>query len=352
MTASKTLAAPLPLSAAARGLLADLLSDQTTAQGAGAAELAQGGWTTSGTLRADAAVLLGCDVGGTKVHSVLSDLQGRCLAERVEPTDPAGGAALVAQILRHRDQLVAQVGAVPLMAAGIGLPGAVHPKTGHISRMPNIAGLRETDLAAHLTAALRLPVAVENDVNLAALGEHWLGHRAASMAFLALGTGIGLGQLVNGHILRGASGAAGEVALLPIGASPFAAETFETGALESTVGAAPLVAAYEAQGGRPGQTLRDLFAAGDPRFSDVVDGLVERLALAVLSVAAITDPEIVVFGGSVGQQPDLVSRVAARLAQQPFAMPECRVSRLGNRAGVLGAVWLARQRLAAELRRR
>ncbi|MFN4128770.1 MAG: ROK family protein [Paracoccaceae bacterium] len=339
------------LSAAARSLLIDLLTGHAAKVGAGAAELAQRGWTASGVLRADAAALLGCDVGGTKVHSVLADLQGRCLAELHEPTDPAGGAALVAQILRHRDHLRAKAGNVPLMAACIGIPGAVHPKSGHVSRMPNIAGLRDTDLASLLTGALDLPTAVENDVNLAALGEYWLGHRADSLAFLALGTGIGLGQLVNGQILRGASGAAGEVAVLPIGASAFDPRTFQAGALESTVGAASLVAAYEAQGGWPGQTLRDLFATGDPHFSGVLDGLVERLAQAVLSVAAITDPEIVVFGGSVGQRPDLVARVAECLAQLPFPMPECRTSRLGNRAGVLGAVWLARQRLAIHLRK-
>nr|WP_240335563.1 ROK family protein [Pseudotabrizicola algicola] len=291
---------------------------------------------------------MGCDIGGTKVHSVLSDLEGRCLAEVHEPTDPAGGAALVAQVQRHRDRLVAQ--AETPMAAAIGIPGAVHPRTGHVSRMPNIAGLRGADLSGVFSAALQMPVAVENDVNLAALGEYWLGHRASSMAFLSLGTGIGLGQLVNGQILQGASGAAGEVAILPIGASPFAKESFATGALESRVGAAPLVAAYEARGGTRGQTLRLLFAADDPRFDTVVEGLADKLAQAVISVAAITDPEIVVFGGSVGQRPDLLARVVRRLAQQPFAMPQCLTSRLGNRAGVLGAVWRARQRLAAELR--
>lgn len=353
MTTSDILNAAVPLSVAARGLLADLLTDPTAAcAGAGATELDQGGWIASGRLRAEAALLLGCDVGGTKVHSVLCDLDGRCLAERIEPTAPAGGAALVAQMRRHRDQLMAEAGGAPLVAAGIGIPGAVHPTTGHVSRMPNIAGLRQTDLAAHLTTALGLPCAVENDVNLAALGEYWLGHRAESMAFVALGTGIGLGQLVNGQILRGASGAAGEVAVLPIGADPFAPASFETGALESTIGAAPLVAAYEATWGRPGLSLRELFNAEDPHFAPVLAALVERLAHTVLSVAAITDPQLVVFGGSVGRRPDLVARVVARLAQQPFAMPECRVSRLGNRAGVMGAVWLGRQKLAADLRRR
>jgi len=340
------------LSAAARSQLFDMLTgdEAITVAGAGAAELAQAGWTLSGRLRAGAATLLGCDVGGTKVYSVLTDLEGRCLAEVYEATDPKGGAALMAQLRQHRDQLLAKAGAGPLMAAGIGIPGVVNPKTGHVSRMPNITGLNETNLAARLSGVLGVPVAVENDVNLAVQGEYWLGHRAGCMAFLALGTGIGLGQIVNGQLLRGANGAAGEAAVLPIGANPFDAATFATGALESTVGSASLVAAYEALGGTPGQTVRDLFASDDPRFCGLLEGVAERLALAVLSVAAITDPDIVVFGGSVGQRPEIVARVSERLRQLPVSMPDCRVTRLGNKAGVLGAVWLARQKLAASLR--
>ena len=336
------------LSAPARDTLCDVLTGKRAVlvDGDVASDLTLAGGESSGVLRAEVALLMGCDVGGTKVHSVLADLEGNCLAEVRESTAPEGGAALVAQVVRHRDQLLAQVGGhgAPLMAAGLGIPGAVDPKSGRISRMPNIAGLHDADLAGLLSKALGLPVAVENDVTLAAQGEYWLGHRAESMAFLALGTGIGLGQMVHGQMLRGASGTAGEVAALPIGANPFDPATFATGALESTVSAASLVAAYEARGGARGQTLHDLFAADDPRFQDILDRLAERLALTVMSIAAITDPEIVVFGGSVGQRSDIVSRVSAQLQRVPHPMPECRISRLGNRAGVLGAVWLARQR--------
>lgn len=339
------------LSPAARAVLHRLLCSPD-APAEASDELRLHGWLCdAGRLRPEAAVLLGCDVGGTKTQSVLADLSGRVLAEVKEPTAAAGGLSVIDQIAAQRNRLLHIAGIDParLRAAAIGMPAAVHPRTGRLSRIPNIAGVEDLDLAAVLSRELALPVVVENDVNLAAQGEHWLGHRAESMVFIALGTGIGMGIILNDQLVRGAHGAAGEISALPIGADAFDPRTFATGALESVISGKALLASHIARGGQPGRSLRDLFKTPDAAFAGVQEDLARLLALAVLSVAAVIDPAQVVLGGSIGSRPELLPRLQHHLDRCMNPAPPCRISALGNRAGVLGAVWSARLLLARQI---
>ena len=172
---TQTELSPIPaqdLPAAGRLALAALL--RGTAQTARA--LAGTGWVTAeGRLDPEACCLFGADVGGTKVQSVLTDLDGRVLAETRDATPAAGGDAVLAVISGHLESLAA---GRPVGAAGIGLPGALDPVTGVLDRAPNLHGLDGRPMPALFAERLALPVAVENDVNLAALGESWLGHGA------------------------------------------------------------------------------------------------------------------------------------------------------------------------------
>ncbi|PHP28229.1 ROK family protein [Limimaricola cinnabarinus] len=312
-------------------------------------------WTgPEGGLRDDAALLMGSDIGGTKAQSVLCDLSGRVLAEVKAPTAPEGGLAVVEQLRAQKTALLerAQVAPDRLRAAGIGLPAAVDPRSGRLHRAPNVSDLEGRDLRDVIGRALGLPVAVENDVNMAVLGESWLGHGRGreNVVFIALGTGIGMGAMVHGRLLRGAHGAAGEIAALPIGADPFDPATHASGALESVISSAALRAAYAAGGGTAPGNLRELFERpGDPAFAAVLDGLAAKLAQAVLSVCAVIDPSRVIFGGSIGSRPELQERLAAALARCMPEPPDCHVSALGNRAGVLGAARAARLALAESL---
>lgn len=321
-------------------------------------ELTGAGWTgAEGALRPDAGLLFGCDVGGTKVQSVLCDLSGRVLAEARDATPRAEGEAVVEVIARHLSTLSGDhPGAV--LAAGIGLPGTIHPVTGRLSRAPNLPDLPGGDIRAALTARLGLPVAVENDVTLAALGECWRGHGAGDravqqggLAFIALGTGIGMGLAWGDRLLRGAHGAAGEIAWLPIGGDPADPQVRACGALESTVAGQALVESYRARGGtRPG-SLRELSrdGAGDAALDAVLQELALRTARAVLSVEALLDPALIVFGGGIGSDAALLPRIEAELARISPAPSRCRISLLGNRAGALGAVRAAMLTLATRL---
>lgn len=343
------------LSGPARAALVGALRSGAAIPDLQAQELAAAGWRlTEGALAADAGLLFGVDVGGTKTQSVLTDLAGRVLAETKEPTVSAGGDAVLGQIRAQRDRLLAELGQpLPLLAAGIGLPGAVHPATGVIHRMPNVAGLAGRDLRALLAEDLGLPVAIENDANLAALGEGWLGHGRGheTFVFVAMGTGIGMGSVVNGALLRGAQGAAGEIAALPIGADPFDPATFAEGALETAISSRALLADYLRRGGTGGGSLRELFLAEapDPAFEATLERLAILLAQALLATVSVLDPSLVILGGSIGSRPEVLERTRHHLSRCLPEPPECRISSLGNRAGVIGAARAAQGALIDRL---
>ncbi|WP_322895370.1 MULTISPECIES: ROK family protein [unclassified Yoonia] len=338
---------------------AHLLGDGLVTQLRGAAarpdmDLSAAGWLDqTGRFVAEAGYLFGSDIGGTKVQSVLTDLNGDVLAECRSETPASGGDAVLDLIAAHLAQMTAGTPGV-VRAAGFGLPGAVHPVTGMLDRAPNLSGFAGHNMRAVLSERLNMPVVVENDVNFAALGETWLGHGSSAdvltggLAFVALGTGIGMGLAWGDRILRGAQGAAGEIAALPIGADPSDQKTHACGALESVVSGAALVADYRASGGRhPGHTLREISknTDDDPAFNLVMERLAQRTAQAVLAVDSVVNPALFVFGGGIGSQPALLERITAELARiMPNGMPvpDCRVSQLGNRAGVIGAVRAAR----------
>lgn len=351
MTESNSFFSNPPAGGLLRDALVGGLRARTTRPDSG---LEAAGWVDpAGRFTRRAGALFASDVGGTKVQSVLTDLNGTVLGELRAETPLGGGGALLDLVAAHCDRLVADTGMI-VRAAGIGLPGAIHPRTGHLDRAPNLVGLEGHDMRILFAERLGLPVAVENDVNLAALGESWLGHGAAlkdtsaGLIFLSLGTGIGMGLAWGDRLSRGASGAAGEIAALPIGANPRDPRTHRCGALESVVSGAALLADYQARGGcHTGKSLRDISRnhQDDHVYEQVIEGLGENAALAILAVEAILNPAMVVLGGGIGSQPVLLEHIVNNLAaMMPMGMPipDCRSSLLGNRAGVLGGVRAAR----------
>jgi predicted NBD/HSP70 family sugar kinase len=295
-------------------------------------------------LRPDAAFVVGIDLGGTKLHVALADLQGVTVAETIEPTAVDGGAAVVAQIGRMTDALLARAGVSSQRLRGgvMGSPGIVEPASGGIVIAPNIAGLDSLDVQAALRARLGIDIAIENDVNLAAIGEHWRGNsrKARTFAFIALGTGIGMGIFADGHLIRGARGAAGEVAYLPLGGDPYDARGQRLGTLETAIGSAGIIERYTALGGAPGSTVRDVFdrLETDEAARITIDEVGRIVTTAILAVHSILDPEIIIIGGSIGARPELKLRIDAHLGRCTREPVRIELSALGNRATLIGAI--------------
>jgi predicted NBD/HSP70 family sugar kinase len=304
----------------------------------------------------ETAYCFAADLGGTKLAAAIADARGGIVAELTEPTDRRGAAYVAEQIAGCADKLAKTVGIEVTRARHVmvGIPGAIDPRTGRVSLIPNIAGLEDFDVLGFLRDRFGPDVAIENDVNLAMLGEHALGcaSHCRNAAFLALGTGAGLGLLIDNKLFRGARGSAGEIADLPIGRDPTSQIRVASGTFELEVGSLAIVDRYRRQGGTAAATVRDIFRLleqGDEVAASVLDTTARWVALAVVTLQSLLDLELIVFGGSIGVRPELYERVRRALPAL-FSRPiNIAPSRLGDRAGLIGAAWAAGQALRRNL---
>ena len=298
-----------------------------------------------------AAHVVGIDLGGTKILAALADLAGEILAEVEVPTSKAGGSAVVRQLAETARTLARQAGVswATVDAVSVGSPGVV-VADGTLDLATNVAGLGSTPLASELTRALRAPVTVDNDVNMAALGELKVGvaQKCHTFALLAIGTGVGLGLVVDGRLARGARGGAGEIAFFPIGGDPSTAAAKRRGTFELAVSGSGVEAMLREQLTHTRSTVlhrrsnaRDIYAAaenGDPVGAAVVERHATVLAQALLALASLIDPEMIVTGGGIGANPFLLEPLRAavdRIAPWPVRI---ETSALGARAGLIGAI--------------
>jgi predicted NBD/HSP70 family sugar kinase len=291
----------------------------------------------------DAAYIVAVDLGGIKVRVALTDLTCQIFAEETASTDARGGKFLVEQIATLAFQAAARqrIARRKIRLAVIGVPGAPDQRTGRVLLAPNIGGFDEIDVVEAFAQAFGFAVLVENDVNLAVLGENWMGKGQGidNLAYVALGTGIGCGIMVDGHLVRGATNAAGEMGFLPIGADAYQTESLRVGAFERAVATRAIVDCYAGTTGkRAGVPL--IFAkaqAGELAALSVLDSIARYLAQGVAALAAIVNPEKVILGGSIGLRPEILSRVQALLPQCFPYKVTVEASELGSRATIIGA---------------
>ncbi|TYP83659.1 ROK family protein [Blastococcus xanthinilyticus] len=275
----------------------------------------------TGERNGSGACSVGLDIGGTKVLGVLLDEAG-AVRHSVRAATRPGVAGVVASAEQVVRQLCAGAGLVPqdLAGVGAGVPGLVDPGTGRLSYAVNL-GIHEraVDLAPLLSARLDgVPVVLENDLNVAAVGAARLLGLRGDLAFLALGTGVAAGLLLGGELRRGRHGAAGEIGHIPYDPSGPRCPCGQQGCLELYASGAALDLAWPARNGRP--AAADLFAAaadGDRRAVAVRDRFADAVAAAVRLLVLTCDVEHVVLGGGVADVgPPLLEAVVARAREQ------------------------------------
>src|SRR5438045_1586397 len=170
---------------------------------------------------AEAAVVLGLDLGARFVRGALCDLAGDVRARQDVELQAAEAAEAVEAIERLRSSLTEASGLDPnrIDTVVVGVPGVVERRTGVVRVVENVAGLEGRALEGELESALGLPVRLENDTNLAALGEQWRGvaRGVDDFVFLSIGTGMGAGLVLRGELHRGHNGAAGELDHVRVG---------------------------------------------------------------------------------------------------------------------------------------
>jgi len=288
---------------------------------------------------AEAAYVLGIDLGARFVRGALADLDGATRARQdVDLGEPTAAAALV-QIERLAASLLAAAGVSrdALDGVVVGVPGAVQGT--EIRLATNVAGLEGESFARDLAEKLGVALTVENDINLAALGEQARGvaRGVDDFAFISIGTGLGTGLVLRNELHRGHHGTAGELDYFRAGlqeeidpcagaVSAFARELAETKATTLT----------------PPYEPREVFAAaraGDQVARAVVAEEARRIALHVAPIASVADVRLIVLGGGIGANGDLLNdRVRALLAEWLPYPPRVEGSSLGDAAVLMGAL--------------
>ncbi len=294
--------------------------------------------------------VVGLDVGRDRVRAAIADLTGEILARRDEGARVRSARSLIEQLGDIAHALASEAGIrwKQVTVAVIGSPGVFEASRGQVALAHNLPGWGREGLAEVVQRELGTKVAFENDVNLATLGERWrgLGKGVEDFVYLHVATGVGMGLVLNGQLFRGSTGAAGEVGYLPLGnADPHGANARRRGALEGALGVEGVVALARAAGMRPPLNPRRIFdaaRAGDARALGVVQSVAERIALAIAAIVPVVDPELVILGGGVGRNGDLLLEpVREELAELSPFRPRIEVSALGEDAELVGAVSMA-----------
>lgn len=291
----------------------------------------------------EAALVLGIDLGARFVRGAVCDLSGRIRARQdVGLADADAGRALDAIASLH-GSLTEATGLEPALVDGVvvGVPGVVEAATGRISLAANVPGLEDGTFGKELGDRLGLAVALENDVNLAALGEQWLGvaRGVDDFVFLSVGTGMGAGLVLGGELHRGHHGAAGEIDYALAGAGidvdPAAGSVSEL--------TAQLAAEGDLETGlAPPYDARAIFAAarrGDRLAGAAVQEVARRIALHAASICAVADVALVVLGGGLGANGDLLLEpVRGHIGAWLPYPPKVEISSLGEAAVLTGAL--------------
>ena len=290
--------------------------------------------------------VVGVDVGRRRVRAGLADITGDVVGRRDERARASSARALIGQIgaIAHALAAEAGIGWDQVHQVTVGSPGVFEPVRGAVTLAPNLPGWGRQGLLAALRDELGDRIGVENDVNLAAEGERWrgLGAGVRNFGFLSVGTGVGMGLVLDGRLYRGAGGAAGEVGYLPIGADPYDRQVRRRGAFEESVNAAAVVRRAAEAGMTVSLTAKKVFALarkGDPLAREVAEDEARRLALGLAVVTAVVDLELVILGGGIGGNADLLlSPIERELRALSPIRPRLASSALGSDAVLQGAV--------------
>lgn len=301
----------------------------------------------------------GVDIGGTTVKLGLFRTDGTLLDKWEIPTRTENdGAHILPDVAEAIQGKIAEKAIDPsdVQGVGVGVPGPVTPE-GIVRKCVNL-GWGVFNVEDTLSELTGYPVKAGNDANVAALGEMWQGAGKGSenIVMVTLGTGVGGGVIIGGHIVAGATGAGGEIGHIPVNAQE--TETCgcgKTGCLEqyaSATGVVRLTKRALAASDQPSSlrsltevTAKDTFdaaKAGDALALEVIEQFGEILGRALAAIACVVNPEVFVIGGGVSKAGTIITDVVAKY-YVPNAFHACReaqfkLAELGNDAGIYGCV--------------
>jgi glucokinase len=346
------ISAKLDISVATVMRIVDELMEAGLVRPQGSSEWSGGRRRSLLEFNSDGYVVLGIDMGGPSMYGAIADLGGTILQEANLGMQGASGEKGYGQLVSMIETLLAspKLQDRHVRGIGIGIPGV----TLHIEGLVKWAYAykwKDLPLKARLSERFNLPITVDNDVNLAALGEMWfgVGQNIQDLVLITVDIGIGAGIIIDGALYRGATEASGEIGNM-IPNADFLGRDFQSfGALEAVAsGTAIVERARQVLKGKKSKTELDRLVADDvfdayrrkePWASTIIKEMIDYLAVAIANIAISFDPEMIILGSGFSNSADLlVDPILDRIKNCIPNPPKLVVSKLGRRATVMGAI--------------
>ncbi|WP_285288968.1 ROK family protein [Alloacidobacterium dinghuense] len=297
-------------------------------------------------------------MGGTNLRLALADMAGGAIvAKWSSSTAGSRDANVIIDLIRSGAEELLRQADVPrsaLKAVAAGAPGVTNVEAGIVVATSYLLGWRNVPLRDLLEAAFEVPAAVDNDVNLAAIGEYWAGAAKGvrDFVFLAVGTGIGAGIILDGKPFRGMDWSAGEIGYMLVpGVSDGVADTSTPGALEELIGGEGIRAEWRRRWSKGGTSLcKDLTAteifdgavSGDALARSILEQSARLLAYAIYNISLVLNCSLFLLGGGVGMHRALGDATRQELEKwRRHGNMQLIHSGLGVDAQLIGAVRLA-----------
>jgi|SRR5690625_1504902 len=295
---------------------------------------------------------IGIDIGGTKVAIAIVDQKANIKSENIIPTDVSISPEKMIEIIcNEMKDLIkkSNIDQTDIIGIGIGAPGPLDSRNGMITCPPNLTGWIDVPIQQIVEKAFPFPVTLENDANAAALAEKWVGaaQKNDNFVYMTVSTGIGSGIMIEGELLRGLKGNAGDIGHTVIDPSFNQCACGQKGCLEA-IASGTAIAKYGSQiMGKKLSTKEvfDLYLEGNEKIIEHIDYVLEILGMACVNIINTFDPEKIVIGGGVSKVGDLlfhpIRNYVSKYALNPTGrQTEIVPATLDQSSGVVGAAAL------------
>ena len=308
-------------------------------------------------LNPDYGYIVGIDMGASHLHFALSDFSGEIISDTTEKVRPEDGPRrTISQIKKGIQRLIPAGRRNRLRALAMAVPSAVDPRSGLVLMANNLPGWKKINLKDELEKEFQLPVCIDNDANMAAIGERWRGVACDldNFVFIALGTGIGSGIFVNGQLYAGRTGAAGELQFLNVEWPRWNEDFGDTGYFEShasgqgiaTLGRKLIKPEARSKSAGLAETrdayfVFEAFRRGNAKACKTLETIFTILGVGIANVVGVLDPDMIVLGGGISRgAPEFMLRTVTTVAEriQPNC-PPILISKLGDQAQTYGAIY-------------
>lgn len=317
--------------------------------------------------------MIGIDIGGSTIKIGVLNEEGLILEKwEIKTRKENDGDNIVDDIWSSiSSKLSANTIKSYVLGIGVGAPGFVDKELGLVYEAVNI-GWKNFQLGKHLRMLSNLPVFIENDANLAALGENWIGsgNQVQNLIAVTLGTGVGSGIIVNGSVLSGYNGTAGEIGHIIQDPKGFQCNCGRVGCLDTIASARGIVnQAIDSIPNAPSSNLsnyliekktitaKDIFelaSSGDELCQNVIARTTNYLGYALASAATIINPSKILIGGGVSKAGNQLL-FPVREAFQRYSLKriseacEIEIAKLGNDAGIIGGGYLVKENITMKI---